>query len=98
MTMAYEKHSAHAPSGSTDLKTSKLQPIDAPSVDVLPVSDDSVVVVTCKVAPSPQEIQETMATVRQMFPRNKVLIVNGNLNVSLLSDQQLRSLGLTRLH
>lgn len=92
--MATEKHSAHAPASSTAHQLSKVQ---SKSVEVLDVPTNAVVLVTCKVTPSAIEIQDTVATVRQLFPKNKVLIVNGNINVSLLTDDQLRSLGLARI-
>jgi hypothetical protein len=98
MTMATEKHSARAPASSTDIQSPSPPSEEAPPVEVLTVPDDAVVVVTCRVSPSAKELHDTMAVVRKVFPKNKVLIVNGNVNVSLLTDQQLRSLGLTRLH
>ena len=92
--MASEKHNAHAPASSTAHQPQKIQ---SKSVEILDVPANAVVVVTCKVTPSATEIRDTVATVRQLFPKNKVLIVNGNINVSLLTDDQLRSLGLARI-
>lgn len=66
-------------------------------MEMLPVVEDSVVLVSYRVTPSCDQVADTVAAMRRLFPRNKVLVVNGNLDVSVLDDVQLRKLGLARI-
>lgn len=74
-------------------------PADLPDYKVIQIPKDSVIVVTLQeeALGDPYAIQDAMHTLKQYFPQQPVIFMPPRLTIESMNDDDLRSLGLTRL-